>query len=613
MIKIKRSKGGLVVGFEKPSLLSIEISGLCGIVFLAIYCLSVSWRKWCDPQIDYGRELYIPWRIAEGAKWLKDVDDLYGPLSRFIDAGLFKIFGPGIMVLAWANIAIYFVILTLVYILFKRAWGVVASLTASFVFIGVFSFSQLTITSNYNYVTPYSQQVTHGFLFCLILVWLIPKWVDSTTTIRSFFVGLLMGLSAVLKPEFVLASILLLGTAFFYRIRLYGIPKLLTICSGIMGCMLPTVVFYIYFITYMPLKKAVLSACYAWLNGVFIWKDELTAHLLNNFSGMDQPWAHLINHVVATGWVLLIIITIAFLAHLTGMLRILEAKIGMAIIIVLFVIVMGLKCIVWVNVGQSLLGLLLVYGIYRIYRLLVFKGGYNSYFSSIHSTLLWVLATALITRMVLNGRIFQYGFIQAALGALVIVAVLIEDLPRFLKLNDNGKWLVKSGICLLLICGVFVIMGQSKKLEEAKTLEIGHGSDLFYSYTKQVNPDGEIVRNFYEILSKSSAKDTLIVIPEGIMINYLARKKSSLGIQTFYSNRQVEESIVDELKIKSPNWVIFMSRDLTEYGVSKFGAHGQCGEIIVNFLNKYYTKYQTIGQDPIQGTGSGGILYQLAK
>ena len=148
----------------------IECFGIFGVLALVVKLLILSWRKWCDPQIDYGRELYIPWRMAEGAKWLKDVDDLYGPLSRYIDAGLFKVFGPGIMVLAWANIILYFAILTLIYIIFRRTWGVLAALSAAFIFVGVFSFSQLTIISNYNFVTPYSQQATHGFLVSLVLL-----------------------------------------------------------------------------------------------------------------------------------------------------------------------------------------------------------------------------------------------------------------------------------------------------------------------------------------------------------------------------------------------------------------------------------------------------------
>ena len=111
------------LGIKRKELIGIG-SLLLGVFFL----LKLSWRKWSDPQIDFGREVYIPWQLASGAKWLKDVDDLYGPLSRFIDAGLFRLFGPGIMILATANIVTYLVILALLYFLFRKAWGIAASL-----------------------------------------------------------------------------------------------------------------------------------------------------------------------------------------------------------------------------------------------------------------------------------------------------------------------------------------------------------------------------------------------------------------------------------------------------------------------------------------------------
>ena len=32
----------------------------------------ISWGKWPDPLIDFGRELYLPWRTTQGAVLFKD-------------------------------------------------------------------------------------------------------------------------------------------------------------------------------------------------------------------------------------------------------------------------------------------------------------------------------------------------------------------------------------------------------------------------------------------------------------------------------------------------------------------------------------------------------------
>ena len=58
---------------------------LVGSVFVIVAALS--WRKWPDILIDFGMQLYLPWRISEGDVLYRDV--LYlagGPLSQYFNA-----------------------------------------------------------------------------------------------------------------------------------------------------------------------------------------------------------------------------------------------------------------------------------------------------------------------------------------------------------------------------------------------------------------------------------------------------------------------------------------------------------------------------------------------
>ena len=590
----------------------IECFGIFGVLALVVKLLILSWRKWCDPQIDYGRELYIPWRMAEGAKWLKDVDDLYGPLSRYIDAGLFKVFGPGIMVLAWANIILYFAILTLIYIIFRRTWGVLAALSAAFIFVGVFSFSQLTIISNYNFVTPYSQQATHGFLVSLVLVWLLPRWINASTFKLSFIVGLMVGLTAVLKPEFLLSGALLLIFAFIFHIKLNGKPPVKSLIAGFVGCILPSLLFFGIFSTYLPIKQAGFAACYAWLNGILIWDDQLTAHLLNSFSGMDQPKVHFISHALATWWALVVIGSIVVAGLSLRFIKLKGLQVGFGVFIALSVAAIGLKVVVWLSLGQSLLGLLSIYFVFRSYKTLtISKQGFDE--QEVEKTLISVLALALMTRMVLNGRIFQYGFIQASLATIVIAAVLIDELPRLIKFKDRIFALYRLLIAVLLSCGVITIIEHSKTMQAAKTLPIGNSTDLFYTYPKTVSGDGEVIKYFTTTLCNDNLIKTFIVMPEGIMINYLTRKKSTVGTQAFYVPKLLELNLVHQLELKKPDGVVFITRDLSEYGVTSFGSKGQSGECLIDWLNKNYFITATFGVDPNVGKGAGGRIYRLVR
>jgi len=126
------------------------------------------------------------------------------------------------MVLVAANLAVFAAILAVIYRLCRRAWGAVAAALAGIAFVAVFGFSQYVKVANYNYVTPYAHQTTHGMLVCLLLLAGLVRWLDDATPRRSLLVGLLLGLTAVLKPEFMLAGGLVTIAAGLIRWRHRG-------------------------------------------------------------------------------------------------------------------------------------------------------------------------------------------------------------------------------------------------------------------------------------------------------------------------------------------------------------------------------------------------------
>jgi len=66
----------------------------------------LSWRKWPHVLIDFGRELYTPWQIAEGAVLYRDVASLFGPFSQYFNALLFRIAGTSFTTLVVANLVL---------------------------------------------------------------------------------------------------------------------------------------------------------------------------------------------------------------------------------------------------------------------------------------------------------------------------------------------------------------------------------------------------------------------------------------------------------------------------------------------------------------------------
>src|SRR5438874_1108910 len=121
-----------------------------------------SWGTWPDPIIDWGSELYFAWRIAAGQVLYRDLAYFNGPLSVYFNGLLFALFGAGQHVIWYANLLILAAMILMLYALVRELSGRFAALVCGLAFIAVFAFPHYVVVSNYNYVTPYTQEMTHG-------------------------------------------------------------------------------------------------------------------------------------------------------------------------------------------------------------------------------------------------------------------------------------------------------------------------------------------------------------------------------------------------------------------------------------------------------------------
>src|SRR4051812_2936256 len=86
---------------------------LAAISLLAM--LAWTWNVCPDPAIDYGREVYVPWRITQGQVLYRDINYFNGPLVPYFDALLFKLFGPSIRTLKIFNAIVTMLLAAMLY------------------------------------------------------------------------------------------------------------------------------------------------------------------------------------------------------------------------------------------------------------------------------------------------------------------------------------------------------------------------------------------------------------------------------------------------------------------------------------------------------------------
>ena len=127
-----------------------------------------------DPVIDFGHELYLAWRLAEGEALYRDLGYFFGPVSPWLNAMLFRLFGAAKGTLLAANLAVWLATLACLGLLLKphvKPRLIAVALLVS----SLLAFNHLRIVPNYNVLTPYRHGLTHGFLFALLALLLLQK------------------------------------------------------------------------------------------------------------------------------------------------------------------------------------------------------------------------------------------------------------------------------------------------------------------------------------------------------------------------------------------------------------------------------------------------------
>ena len=182
---------------------------IAALFLLYILMTIATWRRSGDLVVDWGRELYTPWRLSEGDVLYRDVASLFGPLASYANALWFSVFGVSIAVIQAANILGIGLLSLLLYDVFRRISGHAGGILAAYLFLSMFAYSYMGGT--FSFVTPYSHDATMGLALCVILVWLLMHMERRATALRALGTGLACGLAWLTKPEIAVAAVATLG------------------------------------------------------------------------------------------------------------------------------------------------------------------------------------------------------------------------------------------------------------------------------------------------------------------------------------------------------------------------------------------------------------------
>lgn len=573
-------------------------------VLLTAGMLHQTWLTWPDLYVDFGREIYNAWRISDGELPFRDIAHYSGPLSMCLNGAFFKLAGVSMHRLFALNFAVWIGIAWALWRILARIASTGARMAALSVFILLMSFSRLTGNGNYNYLAPYSHELTHGLLFSLLAILVLARAADRPTGAarpRLAAAGALLGLATLTKPEVAVAAWLGIAAglgARFIRLNPDNRGRAWGDCATVAAAAFGVVAGAVAALALrMPLAVGAAGVVLPWRN--LFNPDVVRLPYFKLFMGTDHLGASLRHWLPLTG-------LFAGAAGLGWLLeRIRPAKWAGIAAGTALAVAAGLIC---VHVDSSecarplplFAGLATVLAGWRLWRRA--DGGAPT------DGLRWtfgVFATALLLKIFFFARIWHYGFVLAAPAMVLVVAGALDETPRalFARRAARGAW-------RLLVVAVLLGFGLSEwrasaRNAQALTSSLGTGTDRFRTDSNALFLDA-FLRQAREKFPRDA---TLAVLPEGAMLNYLLRRESPVPYTVLMPPETFtfgETTVLDAFRQTPPDYVLLLHKDTALFGYRFFGT--DYGRQLMAWIRTEYQPVWALGSPPLQGEAGGLLL-----
>jgi hypothetical protein len=592
------------------SIVPAPIFVLHAILFLVL--LAWSWRKWNDPIVDFGRELYVPWQLTQGKMLYRDIGSLFGPLSPYLNALWMGLFGVSLTTLALANAAIFAAIVALVHHFIRIATDRFTATVASLVVLLLCGFCQYTGVANYNFITPYSHEATHGLALGILTVVFLHRALAHSRSLPGAAAGVFFGLSLLTKTEVPVATAAavaagLIGNTSVNRGSSQTVMRIAGAFCG--GAVLGPAVFFAYFRQYVGTSAAVRDVATAW---VVVWDPNVTGNPFYRLaSGTDHPFRNAGLMLLMTAGVLALIGVSIALTSTASRKGYWAAELQHLGTIAIVAIVPATQLL---PLGRILPLVTSAACVAAVMALRKHRRDRETTIRHLALVMWSVFATAMLGKIVLRSSISHYGFYLALPAVTVAVIWLCTLIPEVLEKARPGRagHRFRFLAAFAIAVGIVPHLTFAHHFYAAKTETIGEGNDRFYVSGSTGLPFRDAVTALRRILKRG---ETVAVVPEGVMLNYLLRAESPLHVVTLMPPEVVtfgEPAIVDSLRTAPPTYVVFVHKNTSEYGYPVFGLSPAYGGRTMDWIKTHYQLVQTMGNEPLTSDGQGVAIFRIA-
>lgn len=577
-----------------------------------------SWGKWTDVQIDFGLELYIPWRLSQGEALYRDIAYRNGPLPPYLNALWFRLFGDSLTTLVSCNLAILAGICALTYQILRRSCDRLTAAVGCLVLLGVFGFSQYVGVANYNYVTPYQHAQTHGLALSIAMIAAISRYLGTERIRWLALAGVCLGLVFLTKLELLAAAAAAcgLGWVFVFAGRPMSVRSGFRLAAVFaVAFLLPVAAFFVLLALQMPAAAALEGVLGNWRYlGAGILVDPFYRSVLGLDDVSGNLWRALRMSGGVAGFAVLGLAADRLLRRAPGPPAVWGVAAGLAVFLAMTFLPVTVP---WMEVARAL-------PLTTLLAALALAGFCLRHRRERETLVRWaplalwaVFALVLLGKMILHARFFHYGFALAMPATLLLVACLVGVGPAAGRARLGGSGAFRMINLAAIASGVLLLLLWSDAIYARKDFVVGEGGDAIVVEGPVYESRGQVVS---EALQKLDAimdpEATLLALPEGAGLNYWLRRRNStrygLFLPTEIEAFGGDEIMLRDIRAHPPDFIALVQRDHAEFGVGPFGVDPRNGRGIMRWVAGSYQRVGQIGAEPFRNRGFGIVVLRRA-
>jgi hypothetical protein len=217
---------------------------------------------------------------------------------------------------------------------------------------------------------------------------------------------------------------------------------------------------------------------------------------------------------------------------------------------------------------------------------------------------LLVFALALLAKMILRVRLDQYGFALAMPATLLLCVALVSWLPATGGGSSGRGPIIRAGALGAISAAVLSLLLVTAVRIDERNVTVGEGADRFLAGFRAPAVNAALEK----IETHLDPSDSLVVLPEGVMLNYLARRINPTGHINFMPPELIifgEDRILAALRATPPDYVALTHKETQEYGLGFFGRG--YGRKLFAWVRREYRPIALFGDPPLRSGTKFGI------